>query len=244
MHLEVAYMLRAGIIDDTESCIRDIEQHLERYCAEHGLKKSVMSYASSLSFLDDYQCDLDVLFIDVQMPYMDGMELAEKIRKKDPQVFIVFVTNYAQYAIRGYTVHAFDYMIKPVLYGNFEIMMDKLMQLYHAQHDKTVTLMHGGTLQRLYTSDIYFVESSGHYLIYHTAKGDITKRGKLQSVEDELRTYGFARCHASYLVNLEYVESVQNNTVTVMGVELPITRGKRDSFWAELTLFAGKGGIL
>lgn len=236
--------MRVGIVDDSEESRRQIATHLESYGKEHDIRFIIETFSSGVDFLADYHGDYDVVFLDMQMPIMDGMETAERLRKSDATVLVVFVTNFAQYAIKGYKVQAFDYVLKPVSYGNFRLLMDKLTSLFFERKKKTVALIAGSGMVRLSVSEIYYVESNLHNLIYHTKQGEITKRGKLDDAEKGLKEFGFSRCANSFLVNMECVENIKGKTAIVAGTSIPITRGKRIAFLAEVAEFIGKGGIL
>ena len=113
------------------------------------------------------------------------------------EVFIVFVTNFTQYAIKGYEVRAFDYIVKPVQYGNFSLLMDKFLHVFCEIRTKTVTVVNGRGMIRLSLAEIYYIESRLHNLIFHTKKGDFTKRGRLSDMEKELNDFGFSSCGKS-----------------------------------------------
>lgn len=230
--------MKIAIIDDQQSCADLLYRHVECYMKEKNVTFSVTVFKSGMEFLCG-NCDFDVAFLDVQMPHLDGIETAHAIRNKNMDICIVFVTNYAQYAIKGYEVRAFDYLLKPVLYGNFCICMEKILRQRHSRECITIGIECEEGFVRLLATEIFFVESDLHYIIYHTKNGNYRKRGKLSQVAGTLEKYGFIRTSASYLVNLRYIEAVKDNEAVVAGETVAISRSKKKKFMEELTAYLG-----
>ena len=237
-------MISIAIVEDEDSCAKQMEEYLARYAEESGEVFETVRFCDGDEILENYRAQYDIILMDVQMKFMDGMTAAEEIRKVDPEVVIIFITNLPQYAIKGYDVRALDYIIKPVVYGNFALLMDKVLHIFLETRTKTVTLTSGREIMRLPLSDIFYVESHLHNLTFYTKRGNFTKRGKLSDIEAELKSSGFSSCGKSYLVNLEHIERIKGSAVTVAGVELPISRNRSQVFLADVAAFIGKGGIL
>lgn len=100
-------MIRIGLIDDDPEHLKRLRAFLVQYEQENQVRFSIREYQNGLDFVEDYDEALDVIFLDIEMPHMDGMTAARTIRERDPSLGIVFVTNMAQYAIHGYEVNAF-----------------------------------------------------------------------------------------------------------------------------------------
>ena len=109
-------MVRILIAEDDSQCFRQLEQFLDDYSRETGRAFQITRFDNGEDLVEHYQPDCDLLLLDVDMPFMDGMTAAGHIRRVDPEVVIVFVTNLAQYAIQGYSVNALDYILKPLNY--------------------------------------------------------------------------------------------------------------------------------
>jgi DNA-binding LytR/AlgR family response regulator len=183
----------------------------------------------------------NVIFLDIQMPDMNGMKVARKIREKDENVLIVFVTNMAQYAAESYEVHAYDFILKPVLYGNFFMKFRRILKaLEHTLGDACITLATRYEKKRVRVSDITYVEICNHDLIFYLSDGEIRITGKtMNEIETELAAYHFVRCSSSFLVNLKYASALHGEYVTVGGNELHISRSKRQPFLTEFAKYAG-----
>mgnify|MGYP002235193941 CR=1 FL=1 len=159
------------------------------------------------------------------MPRLDGFGAAEAIRAVDADVVLVFVTNMAQYAIRGYEVDALDYVLKPVNYYQFCTKLSRAIQRVQRRRGGQVVLqLAGGGIQLLDTADIYYLETHSRMLYYHTSKGEFAARASLQSAEKQLAEYHFVRCNQCYLVNLAYVKGIENDFALVKNDRLEISR--------------------
>jgi len=170
---------------------------------------------------------------------MDGMSAAHKLRKSNRITPIIFITNMAQYALKGYAVNATDFMLKPISYRDLCQTMYRALDNVRRMPKQAVRLKTSAGVMYLYPSQIYYVEIANHRIVYHTEKGDIQGYGTMKKVIEELSFPCFASCHASYYVNMQYVTEVQGLTVVVNGETLPISRPKRASFMRELNIYYG-----
>lgn len=169
------------------------------------------------------------------MKFMDGMSAAEEIRKADTEVIIIFITNMRQYAIRGYAVDALDYVVKPISYFAFSERLNKAIERIKRRERHNVLLNIRGGVLRLSVEDIYYVESQGHTLIYHTANGDYEVSGTMKQVEENLEPYDFCRGNKGYLINLAHVDSMQDGCAIVRGEKLLLSRARKSVFMEALT---------
>lgn len=111
-----------------------------------------------MNFLDEYDGNLDVVFMDIEMPHLDGIETAKKNRQKAPSLGIVFVTNMAQYAIKGYEVNAIDFIVKPVEYFVFTDKLKKAIRFSDRNREKEIIIETDNSVSRLRVSQIVYVE--------------------------------------------------------------------------------------
>ena len=153
---------------------------------------------------------------------------------------IIFITNMAQYAIRGYAVDALDYVLKPVSYFAFSQRLSRAIGRMKKRARRFMTISIRGGAQKLDIDKIYYVESQGHNLIFHTASGDHTTSGTMKDVEEKLEQLHFCRCNKGYLVNLEHVDGVRDGCALVNGTELLISRGRKNEFMEALTDYVGE----
>lgn len=235
-------MIRIALVDDDASHVDELRAYLKQYESERGVSLEVTDFPDGDEFLALYQTPFDIVLMDIQMQFLDGMTTAERLRKIDPAVILIFITNMPQYAIRGYAVDALDYVLKPVSYFAFAQRLDRALQKLGTQKKRYVTLQVRGGIQKLELKQIYYVESQKHDLLFHTESGLYTTRGTMKSAEDQLGDYAFFRCNKCYLVNLDHVDSIRDNEAIVHGTPLLISRGRRADF---MTALAGHvGGTL
>ena len=171
--------------------------------------------------------------------FHDGAEIAaEQIRTKDEQVIIIFVTNMSQYAIRGYKVNALDYVLKPITYIPFSQTLKKAIRSVSKTKENYITISMRNGISKIRTDDIYWIESHGHRLTFHTLDGkQETTVYSMKEMENKLSAEGFKRCNSGSLINLKRVESIQNGYIEIGGTLLPVSRGRKADFMSALVSY-------
>lgn len=112
-------MIHIAIVEDEESYVRQLLEYIERFQQEHFQEIKTSIFRDGDEILEKYSADYDIILMDIQMQFVDGMTAAEKIREMDKSVILMFITNMTSYAVKGYEVDALDYMVKPVEYFSF-----------------------------------------------------------------------------------------------------------------------------
>ena len=229
-------MLRVAILDGEDSEVSALSDHLDRFAAERGEAFSTSVFHNAVSFLADYKADYDLIFMDIRMPYISGMDAAKMLREKDRDVALIFVTSLAQYAVDSYKVEASDYLLKPISYTDFALSLTRVLSKLN--RDETIVISFKSEYNRIRVNDIYYVETlPNHRVCYHTRVGDYMRLASLRKVEGELGPYGFASCNQCYLVNLSYVERVDGYLCLLRnGTTLQISQPKKKSFFAAFSL--------
>ena len=230
-------MVRIAIVEDNSNDLACLKDCLQEYEQEQNASFSLFSFSNPLDFLEAYRPDFDLVFLDIELPLLNGIETARRLRALDSVVALVFITNMEQYAVNGYEVDALDFVVKPINYYRFSSMMRKALRIIARKEEKEVVIYSSGNISRIRISHIYYVEVRDHLLIYHTDQGRMESWGKLSEVESDLAEDGFARCSTSYLVNLRHVASVEGNNVSVAGTKLPVSQRRRKPFLACVTRY-------
>lgn len=239
---EALRMTRIAIVEDEAAVREQLAGYVQRYTRQYGTQFEVTMFTDGVEILEDYRPVYDIIFLDVEMQHLDGMETARRIRELDSDVLLIFITNMAQYAIKGYAVGALDYVLKPVPYFAFSQQLQKAVNQLAKRTRHYLAVPVDGGMRRLDAATIYYIESEGHRVHFYTEDGDFSAPGALKALEEKLTGRLFARCNSGYLVNLAQVLGVQQNTVQVGPHELQISRPKRRAFLAALADYIGGEG--
>lgn len=230
-------MIKIAIVEDEETQQLNMKNFIEKYCTEHSIAFSVKTFSNAIIFLENYTPEYDAVFMDIRMPYLNGMDAAHRLRELDERVVLVFVTSLMQYAVNGYEVDALDYIVKPVTYGDFALKMARIIKKLPTENNYGIIISTQAGKVRLNPQDILWLESQKHNVLYHTTNGIYVRYSSLTAAEKELREQGFFRCNSCYVVNLSHVKGIKGYTVTVGADELQISQPRKKAFLQEWEKF-------
>ena len=236
-------VLDVAIVDDEKDVRDELDQMVRRFAGQERVRIETRPYADGFELLvaaREGRASHDVILLDIEMSEVDGMDAAHELRRLGCDAQIVFVTNMAQYAIRGYEVGAFDFVVKPVEYPVFAFKFRRVVEAVAARRRDRVVLETKDGFVRLDASEISYVEVRGHKLTYHTMRGNIELWGTMKAATEQLTGRGFAACNACYLVNLECVDGLSGEYVRVGGEQLKMSRGRQHEFVDALTRSMGR----
>mgnify|MGYP002676003013 CR=1 FL=1 len=240
-------MINIAMIEDDDKDALLLKQAIESFGKKENQILRITRFTSGEAFLTNYRPVYDLVFLDVELPGMNGMMTAEKFRSYDQSTILIFITHVAALAIKGYQYNAMDYMLKPVSEEDIYIRMKKIASKLKSD-DLSISIPIENGIKLIQLGSLYYVESFGHILIYHTAEGNYKVREKtsMKLLEEKLSLHSFSRCSVSYLVNLRLLSSVDGSEVIMMnGDHLPISRNRKkefvDSFFKTIQ---NTGGIL
>ena len=232
-----------AVVEDSAQDRAVLDSYLEKYQQEKNCHFQITHFSDGDEIALGYKGGYDLILMDIEMTFMDGMSAAEEIRRADPEVLIIFITNSPQYAIKGYSVGALDYVLKPVPYFAFSQQLQKAVNQLARRARHYLAVPVDGGMRRLDTAAIYYMESDGHKVCFYTEDGDFIAPGALKAFEEKLANRPFARCNSGYLVNLAQVRGVQQSEVQVGPHTLQISRPRRKAFLAALADYIGGEGV-
>jgi DNA-binding LytR/AlgR family response regulator len=233
-------MIRIALVEDDASYRQELKAYLEQYARENGEEIDVKTFADGDEIAQDYRAEYDIIFMDILMRFMNGMQAPREIRKKDEEVIIIFVTNTAQYAISGYEVNALDYVLKPINYYAFSKTMERALAKVKRDEEKFIVISNKYSAYKVNENAIQYVEINGHSLIYHTRDGDFGAVGTMKEVEEELSGEHFFRCNKCFLVNLKYVDAIEGDDALVAGKPVQISRSRKKPFMEALNAYMSR----
>ena len=226
-------MYKIAIVDDEEKARSVLMAYLVKFGETENISFSFFEYPNGESFLDDLQKqNFDVIFLDIEMPGLNGIETGKKLRLVSKNSIVIFVTNLAQYAINGYSIHAYDYIVKPLNYEVFYLKMKEMLPILKRLEKHTLAVrLNYSKLITIVTEEILYVESKSHHIFYHMEDGNVHQvYTSLSSAEKMLPTDSFVRCNSCYVVNLGQIDLIDGEDVLLKNERLKISRPKKKSF--------------
>ena len=233
-------MYRIAVVDDQPEERDRLNAFLQQFVTERKLALEISGFEDGESFLAAYKNNFEIVLLDIEMQGIDGMETARRLRERDEKVCLIFVTYLANFAVQGYSVHALDFLVKPVSYENFRLKMDRAVAEADRSRKKEIIVSTAEGDRRVRIDELYYIEVMNHTLIYHTKAGTLSVRGTIRDCEERLAPFDFARCNKSYLVNMHHVTEIRRNEIRVGNELLPIGSTRRQAFLEELTTFMGE----
>jgi len=224
-------LMRIIVCDDTESDRLSTCQLIDKYLKEVNCAADILVYESGVKLLErlgNIKTDGPMIaFLDIYMPGVSGVDVAKKIRETDKDMVIIFTTTSPDHGLDGYSVKAFQYLLKPVEYPKLKDTLDDCMELF-ADFLQYLEVIVDRVAVKIPLKDIIFIEIHAHYGLIHTAK-EVTKcRLTLDEVEQQLKGKNFLRTHRSFIVNMRYISNVDDNDfIMTNGESVPIRKNDK-----------------
>jgi len=218
-------MLRIGICDDEIAARDTLRLSLERLLKEDE-GKVIYDFSSGegiVKWLAKHSGELDLLFLDVELGGISGMEAAKQIRQQDINLMLVFVTGYADFVFDGYAVGAMDYLVKPIKEDKLSQVLARAQKLLECRQPQTFIVQNSEGLYRIAKKEILYLYSDKRLVKVFTEAREYSFYGKLDEAEASLGP-GFVRIHQRYLVRAGAVSKIEKSNVTVGDTRLPISR--------------------
>ncbi len=232
-------MLRIAVLDDEAVYIDRIRRITEESMKKIGMEYEICVYERGQDVLKDLEEEkcFDIYLLDVQLPDIDGLETAKRIRRKFSKPIIIYITNYVSYAVEAYEVNTYRYIPK-------EMLEEKLPQAYlsmepllrkEKRHERYYVVEKYGRQEKIFYRDIYYLKKSGKYVVFVHKNGKSRVRKPIGELLEELGAEEFLMTDRSFIVNLDHVLSVKDHQVQVKNGEMiPVSKSKwpfvRDAF--------------
>ncbi len=197
--------MRIVICDDHKDDVKHLRSLISDHPAAGSFKIEAFFSGTELAESINKKQKYDVAILDIDLPGTNGIELGKLLRASNPDVHIVFATNYPQYAIDAYDCEAFHYLLKPVADDKLRTVLDRLVRKHRERNKYHVVRIKNETL-RIPIREIYYIESFRKHIIYHLKDKKYETVGKLSEVMDELLEYGFCQVHQGYVVNMDKIK--------------------------------------
>jgi two-component system, LytTR family, response regulator LytT len=232
-------MLLLAIVDDDPKDSSALNALVTDYFNRNDRACMIRVFNSSLDFIRSTE-NYDIVFMDIRMDQLDGLEVARLMRKINTGSVLIFVTAMAQLAIKGYEVDALDFIVKPADQFSINYVLDKAIGRLENTSGSQIAIKTGEGIISLSTNDIKYVEVFDHNLVYHTVTDTYNVRGRLADVIKKLDPKRFIMCNRSFVVNLRYVQSAANDYLTIDGTRIAISKSHRKEIMQHFSNFLGE----
>lgn len=219
-------MFRIAVCDDEEALCLQLKQKAAEKLEEWRQPFEIICYTEPLELMHSAEV-FDLLFLDIQMPELDGVALAKRLREQKVPCAIIFVTVCRDGMLDAFEVEASDYLLKPVDEGRLERALARVLKQWKqrkGQEEKRLFIQAKGWARSIRSSDIYYCEVINRKIYLHTKNGVIEYYGKMTDLEKQLEL-PFLKCHRSYFVNLYYLQQYADGSILLEnGAQIPVSR--------------------
>ena len=174
--------------------------------------------------------DIDIIFLDIQMPELKGTDFAKMI---DPKTKVIFTTAYSEYALEGFDLNALDYLLKPITFERFLQAVNKV-SVEPGNLENTITIKSGYDLHKLKFEDIIYIQSDNEYMVFYTDDKKILSHQTMKSLEKTLPISIFMRVHRSYIVNKQKVTALKGRDLLISDINIPVSDSYYDAVKKDL----------
>ena len=242
---EGGYLINIAVCDDEEYYRLKIKQILIQYLEQCNIEYRIDSFSAAEELYEQFisQTKYNIVFLDINMKEMNGIEVAYKLRSYNCDVFIAFVTGYINYALEGYKVDAIRYILKDNLDISINECMDTIIRRMKILLNKMEFNFIEGKRQ-IYIDKILYIESHKHKLIFRVQETDLKEYEmyeKLDNIELKVNEYGLLRIHKSYLVNMKYIKRINHyKVILISDDELPVPKPRYQDVREVFLIYKGE----
>lgn len=211
--------MQIAICDDSMQFRNEILSNINQ-CATLSGENKYLQFSSAEDLLNAYNGGkrYDIIFLDVEMKNVNGVDAGIQIRKYDTKVIIIFISSYPKYAIPAYDCEAFYFIVKPIEQNKFVKVVNKAIKKYQLLHQYYI-IKNKGEVLKIPVNEILYVEIYRKHLIFHTVAGNYETIGKISEALAKLSPYGFCQVHQGYLVNMNDIKKFENYDIILTNNE-------------------------
>lgn len=207
--------MKIVICEDDLLCVRVLNDHIKQWTSKNGIFVELFVCVSAEQLLFELEdgLDVDLLFLDIRMDKMNGIELAYKLRELEYRIQIVFTTDSPEYVFEGYNVSALNYLLKPIDYNRCYTILEQAHKLICNENFylcKTSEFLH-----KILYEDMLYIEMISHIAVIHTRNTQYSTRKTIAEIISELDDTLFVRCHKSFIVNIQHIASISKKCVVL-----------------------------
>lgn len=239
-------MLLLAVCDDMPIECAGIAKQIENILKQSNIDFLIKKFFSGQELLQSKE-SFDVIFLDIKMPKISGMELAKELREQEKQSLIIFITSASEYVFEAFDVEAFQYLLKPVQNDKLKIVLEKALKRTEIDANSDFLIISvNRQIKKVFLKDILYIESVGRIAKIHCSTGTLETYEQIGVLEDKLSKKSFFRCHKCFLVNLDYVDAFNKTEVNLEnGEKIMLAKRRYDDFQrAILAYMKIKGGII
>lgn len=233
--------MEIAICDDERQICQLLQNKIERYYFSQDLPFNIHIYEDGNNLLESNLNKIDVLFLDIDMPGKNGMEIANEIRRFNKDLLIVFLTAYSEYVFESFKVDTFRYLLKPLDDQELVEVLDAALDKIQIDKDEYLNFHFQGEIYSMRYKDIIYIEGMKDKIWIHCTNETYRWRGALKNLQELLKDKGFFQVHRSYIINMDKIQRYNSKIIYLEGnKEVPVSRYKLDAFKEEYIRFWSK----
>lgn len=232
-------MLTVVMAENSPDDAQIIRDHLNRFLADQHEEGHLVHYPDGEAVALGLAGDADLVLLDIDMPRLNGLDAARRLRERGVDAPLCFMTNYGSLAPEGYAVEAMGFLVKPVSYRAFASIMERARVASAHRRPRLTEFKQGKQTIFVDAGEILYVETERKHVVIHTKRGAISCSEAMKAIEGKLDRHSFFRIHNAYLVNLTFVQTITPTDVVVGGASLPVSRHRRRHFLDTLAHYMG-----
>lgn len=229
-------MINCIIVDDDQVAVKLLRHYISN---TEGISVTIdfSNPITATNYIRKNAETIDLIFLDVEMPEMSGLELLESFEELPP---VVLVTNNDKYAVKAFEHKVVHYLVKPIEYSKFLKAMERIFKQVEKKTDNTpeyIFIKENGLLSKVHQNDIHYCEALGDYVKVHLKSKTYVVNSTMKNIEDKLkRNKQFLRVHRSYIINLNFLENIESESAIVGGKIIPIGNKYKSELQSKLNI--------